>query len=94
MGFPGDSDGKEPSCNAGELGLMPGFGRSSEGRHGNPLQYSCLKNTHRQRSLVGYSAWGHRVGHDWVNKHSTAAIRYTVKLNKSEFNLDGTKLKS
>ena len=28
MGFPGDSDGKEPSCNAGELGLMPGFGRS------------------------------------------------------------------
>ena len=58
MGFPGDSDSKESACNVGELGLIPGLGRSPEERHGNPLQYSCLKNTHGQRSLVGYSPWG------------------------------------
>ena len=40
MGFPGGSDGKESTCNAGDLGLIPGLGRSGEG-NGNPLQYSC-----------------------------------------------------
>ena len=60
MGFPGGSDGKESACNVGDLGLIPGLGRSSGGEHGNPLQYSCLKNPHEQRSLVGYSPWGHQ----------------------------------
>ena len=41
MGFPGNSDGKEFACNAGELGLIPGLGKSPEGEHANPLQYSC-----------------------------------------------------
>ena len=36
MGFPGGSDGKESACNAGDLGLIPGLGRS-EGGHGNLL---------------------------------------------------------
>ena len=58
LGFPGGSDDKE-SCNVGDLGLIPGLGRSPEGGHGNPLQYSCLENPHGQRSLVGYSPWGH-----------------------------------
>ena len=44
VGFPGDSDGKEFACNAGDLGLIPGLGRSPEGGHGNPLQYFCLEN--------------------------------------------------
>ena len=44
-GFPGASDGKESSNNAGDLGLIPGLGGSPEGRHGNPLQYSCLENS-------------------------------------------------
>ena len=43
MGFPGGSDGKESACNAGDLGLIPGLGRSPGGGHGNPLQYSCLE---------------------------------------------------
>ena len=42
----------------GDLGLNPGLGRSPGGRHGNPLHYSCLENSHGQRSLVGYSPWG------------------------------------
>ena len=40
----GDSDGKEFACNAGDLGSIPGLGRSPGGGHGNPLQYSCLEN--------------------------------------------------
>ena len=60
MGFPDGSDGKESACNVGDLGSIPGLGRSSEGGHGNPLQYSYLENPHGQGSLVGYSPWGHK----------------------------------
>ena len=42
--FPGGSDGKESAYNAEDPGLIPGWGRSSAGQHGNPLQYSCLEN--------------------------------------------------
>ena len=45
-----------------DLGSIPGSGRSPEGRHSNPLQYSCLENPHGHRSLAGYSPWGLRVG--------------------------------
>ena len=57
INFPGDSDGKESACNAGDLGSIPRLGRSPGGGPGNPLHYSCLENPHRQRSLVGYSPW-------------------------------------
>ena len=55
MGFP---DSKESACSVGDLGSIPGLGRSPGGGHDNPLQYSCLENPHEQRSLVGYSPWG------------------------------------
>ena len=45
MGFPGGSDGKESVCNAGDLVLIPGSGRSPGERNGYPLQCSCLKNS-------------------------------------------------
>ena len=60
MGFPGGSDGKEAACKEGDMGLIPGLGRSPGGGHGNPLQYSCLENSHGQRNLVGYSPWDHK----------------------------------
>ena len=44
MGFPGSSDGKATAYNAGDLGSIPGLGRSPGEGHGNPLQYSCLEN--------------------------------------------------
>ena len=44
MGFAGGSDGKESDCSAGDLGLIPGLGRSPGGRNDNLLQYSCLEN--------------------------------------------------
>ena len=56
--FPHGSDGKESACNEGDLGLVPGLGRSPEGRHDNPLEYSCLENLNGQRSLEGYNQWG------------------------------------
>ena len=60
MGFPGGSHGKEYTCNVEHLGLIPGLGISSGRGHGNPIQYSCLENPHAQRSLEGYSSWGHK----------------------------------
>ena len=38
------SDDKESACNVGDLGSVPGLGRSPGEGHGNPLQYSCLEN--------------------------------------------------
>ena len=55
LGFPGGSDSKESTCNAGDLGSIPGLGWYPGERYGNPLQYSCLENPHGQKSLVGYS---------------------------------------
>ena len=59
-GFPGGSDGKESTCNAGHPGSIPELGGSPGRRHGNPLQYSCLENPHGQRRLAGYSPWHHK----------------------------------
>ena len=58
LSFPGGSDGKESACNAEDLGSIPGWGISPGGRHGNPIQYSCLENPHGERSLAGCSPWG------------------------------------
>ena len=57
-GFPGGSDSKESTCNLGDLGSLPGLGRSPGGGNGHPLHCSCLENPHGQRSLAGYSPWG------------------------------------
>ena len=57
-GFPGDSVVKKPA-NAGDVGLIPGSGRSPGAGNGNPLQYPCLEN------LMDSEAWGatvHGVG--------------------------------
>ena len=45
MGFPSISNGKESACNARDLGLIPGLGRSPGESNGNPLHYSCLENS-------------------------------------------------
>ena len=43
-GFPDGSDSKESACNAGDLGSIPGWGRSPEEGNGYVVQYSCLDN--------------------------------------------------
>ena len=44
MGLAGSSGSKESACNAEDLGLISGLGRSPGEENGNPLQYSCLEN--------------------------------------------------
>ena len=57
MGFLGSSDGKESACNVGDLGSIPGLGRSPEGGNGHSSTLAW-RIPHGQRSLVGYSPWG------------------------------------
>ena len=67
-GLPGGSDGKESACNAGDLGLILGLGRSPGEENGNPLQHSCLENP------VDRGAWQaivHEVAKSWTQlKHA------------------------
>ena len=48
--FPGGLDGKEYTCNAGDLGSIPRLGRSPGEGNGNPLQYSCVENPMDRRA--------------------------------------------
>ena len=58
-GFPDGSEVKASACNAGDLGLIPGLGRTPGEGNGNPLQYSCLENP------VDGGAW-------WATAHGVA----------------------
>ena len=70
-GFPGGSDGKEFPCNEGDLGSIPGLGRSSGGGHDNSLQYSCLETSPWTEEPGGLQAMGsQRVRHDWASMHT------------------------
>ena len=61
LGFPGGSDNKECGCNAGDLVLIPGLGRSPGEGNGYPLQYSCLENSMDKGVWQAtYSPWGHK----------------------------------
>ena len=62
MGFPGGSEVKASACNVGDLGSIPGLGRSPGEGNGNPLQYSCLVNP------MGGGAW-------WATVHRVAKSR-------------------
>ena len=52
LGFPGSSAVKNPPANAGDVGSIPGSGRSPGGGNGNPLQYSCLGNPMNKGACV------------------------------------------
>ena len=62
MGFPSGSEVKASACNAGDLGSIPGLGRSPGEGNGNPLQYSCLENP------MDGGAW-------WATVHRVAKSR-------------------
>ena len=71
MGFPGASEGKESACNAGDLGLIPGLGRSPGAGPGNPPSILAwrIQWTEEPGGLQGMES--QRVGHDWATKHGT-----------------------
>ena len=73
LGFPDGSEGKESTCNAGDLGSIPGLGRSPRGGHGNPLQYSCLENP-MDRGIWWATVRGHKES-DMTEWPSTAQHR-------------------
>ena len=57
-GFPGGSAGKEFACNVGDLGSVPGLGRSPGGRVWQLSPVFFPGESHGHRSLLGYSPWG------------------------------------
>ena len=72
LDFPGGSDGKEPACSAGDLGLIPRLGRTPGEGHGNPLQYSCLENPQWTEEPGGQSWQSQRARHSWVTNTFTS----------------------
>ena len=63
-GFPGNSNSKVSDYNEGDLGLIPGLGRSPGEGNGNPLQYSCLENPMDEKPGRLQSMGLQRVGHN------------------------------
>jgi len=63
MGFPGGSDGKESACNVGDLGLIPGLGRSPGEGNGYPVQYSFLENS---TDRGAWQSTAHGVANSWT----------------------------
>ena len=62
-----------------ETGSIPGSGRSPEGWHGNPLQYSCLENPMDREEPGGLQSMGsHRVRHDWSNLARTPKLQIST----------------
>ena len=86
MGFLGDSDSKESTCNAGDLSLMPGLGRSHREGNGNPLQYSCLENP------MDRDAWQttvHEVTESWTQLTHTQHTTILYKLSEFYYYISG-----
>ena len=68
--------GKESACNAGDVGLILGLGRSPGGGHGNALQCSCLENPMDRGAWTDYSPLGHKeLGTTKATEHQTAHVR-------------------
>ena len=63
VGFPGSSEGKKSACNAGNLGSVPGLGRSLGEENGYPLQYSPLGNP---MDRAAWRATVHGVARSWT----------------------------
>ena len=86
MGFSGGSALKQSSCIAsapGDMGPIPGSGRSSGGGHSNPLQYSCLENLMVREAGRGHRCpWGHK-GSDMteVTEHACTHMQKLSMLN-------------
>ena len=74
MGFPGGSDSKASACNAGDLGSIPGLGRSPGEGKWQPTPVLLPRKFNGWRSLVGYSLWG--------PKELTSAVLLNLSFSK------------
>ena len=80
LGFPGGSEVKASACNAGDLGSIPGSGKSPGEGNGNPLQYSCLENP------MDRGAWWaivHGVADSWT-RLSNFTFANNLQFHKSD----------
>ena len=68
---------KKQSANAGDVGLIPGLGRSPGGGNTNPLKYSCLGNPWKEEPSGLQPMRSQSVGHDWVSEHAHALTSET-----------------
>ena len=85
MGFPGGSEFKASASNAGDQGLIPGFGRSPGEGNGNPTLLFVPGGFHGQRSQVGYSPWGCKesdMTEGLTHTRKTATISYSWTLEE------------
>ena len=98
-GFPGDSDGEEPACNAGDLDSIPGLGRSPREGNGYPTPEFLPGKFHGQRSLADFCPWGLKgVGHNLAAKqqHSVkweCTVYYTTMWKHITISLSNRPLK-
>ena len=70
------SDSKASACNVGDLGLIPGLGRSPGEGNGNPLQYSCMENP------MDGGAWGatvHGVAKSWTQLSNFTSLTQLIR---------------
>ena len=81
--FPHSLVGKESACSAGDLGSIPGSGRSPGEGNGNPLQYSCLENPMDRGAWQATVHGVTRAGHDLVTKPPKTTIKL-IWCNKSK----------
>jgi len=78
---------KESACNAGNLGSVPGLGRSPGRGNGSPIQYSCLENPHGQRNLAGCSLWSRKESDttEWLSTHTHKHRKWYSKISASHW---------
>ena len=86
LGFLGGSMVKNLPANAGDMGLIPGLGRSPGGENGNPFQYSCLENSMDRGAWWGIS---HRVAKSWtwLSMHTCCVLLHTDLIPKKKKNI-------
>ena len=81
LGFPGGSDGKAATCNAGDPGSIPGSGRSPGEGNGTPLQYPYLENP------MDREAWWatvHGVEKSWTRLSNFTSLHFIILIGKGE----------
>ena len=91
--FPSGSDGKESACYVGDIGSIPGWGRSPGDGNGNPLHYSCLENSkHRGDFRATLPPWGRKesnmteqLTHTHTHTHTHNVHTFVRKLNIRTF---------
>ena len=79
LGFPGGGEIKNPPASTGDVGSIPGSGRSPGGWNGNPLQHPCLENPGTEEAGRLQSLGSPRVGHHWATGH----ILWSIKCAKA-----------